>query len=326
MAAVAVVCIHTTSPTFSRYGDCPELLWWFSNVLNAASRWAVPVFVMITGYLTLSRPINSPRYFCFKKLSGIAWPIFFWTAFYCFVRVIKKEPLNDIGISILMGQPYYHLWYLYMLLGLIFAIPLLACVVQPERITARNLTYLALLLFTLLLIRWVESWFCKGALKFMWSWISFAGYFLFGHLFSRLDGDQISKIRNRWLTFFLLFSVLSIALGNWLSYKINLHEGLGHVWGDPISPFVILSSFSIYLLFLKNNRKLPSNKWLEPLALACLGVYLIHPAVLLFVHQVKDPFSYSSAVSLTVELILVTLISFSSIMVIRRIPVVKKIV
>lgn len=49
VAAVAVVVIHVLGPYRDQFGIMPDSGWITATTFNSFSRWAVPVFIMITG-------------------------------------------------------------------------------------------------------------------------------------------------------------------------------------------------------------------------------------------------------------------------------------
>ncbi len=49
LAAIAVVAIHVLGPYREQLGQIPFTDWSVAVLVNGASRWAVPVFIMITG-------------------------------------------------------------------------------------------------------------------------------------------------------------------------------------------------------------------------------------------------------------------------------------
>jgi len=55
LAMFLVVILHTTSPMLMAYGKVPNSYWLIADFYNALARFGVPVFVMITGALLLSR-------------------------------------------------------------------------------------------------------------------------------------------------------------------------------------------------------------------------------------------------------------------------------
>ena len=87
IAIVAVVAIHSlgtvVEQNFSGMG--PD--WWLANAVDSASRWSVPVFIMISGALALDPNRGSkPRKFLSKRIWRIGIPLVFWTVVYLQVR------------------------------------------------------------------------------------------------------------------------------------------------------------------------------------------------------------------------------------------------
>ena len=58
IAIIAVITIHSTTSFYARFGEIGMLDWWLANLLNSASRFAIPLFVMISGALLLGRDIT----------------------------------------------------------------------------------------------------------------------------------------------------------------------------------------------------------------------------------------------------------------------------
>ena len=55
IAMFAVIVLHTASPLLFFYNNVPANNWIAADIYNAMVRFAVPVFVMITGALLLHR-------------------------------------------------------------------------------------------------------------------------------------------------------------------------------------------------------------------------------------------------------------------------------
>src|SRR5690242_14254521 len=54
--------------------------WWFCNLADAASRWAVPVYIMLSGSLLLDPArTEAPKDFYKKRLARLGIPILFWS-------------------------------------------------------------------------------------------------------------------------------------------------------------------------------------------------------------------------------------------------------
>ena len=89
-ACLAVILLHLSATIVMERDLLGSIHWHISNAIDAATRWCVPVFVMLSGALLLDpKKHASPREFWTKRLSRLlpailAWPAiyFAWRAFY----------------------------------------------------------------------------------------------------------------------------------------------------------------------------------------------------------------------------------------------------
>jgi len=132
LATLAVILIHVVGGILPRFGEIALGEWWLGNVLDSASRFCVPVFVMLSGALLLS-PNQSYAWPQHKKrLARIFIPFCFWTIVYILFNVFVKYPSMQqksweilvpwIWHQIAFGASF-HFWYLYMILGLYLFLP-----------------------------------------------------------------------------------------------------------------------------------------------------------------------------------------------------------
>ena len=84
VAALAVITIHVIGPYRHGLGTIPIEQWLVVIGINSASRWAVPVFILITGALMLSdqRAFN-PRYYVQRRCSRVVVPFFILVYLLC---------------------------------------------------------------------------------------------------------------------------------------------------------------------------------------------------------------------------------------------------
>ena len=138
VAAIAVVVIHVLGPYRAWFGEIPESDWLGAIALNGGSRWAVPVFIMITGALLLSdqRPF-SLGHFVKRRASKVIIPFVAWSALYAALSGVTLNTLNcDRALESLLAFPdtptYYHLGFFYYFIPLYLLIPFLRPVAQHE--------------------------------------------------------------------------------------------------------------------------------------------------------------------------------------------------
>src|SRR5689334_17310528 len=102
--------------------------WWFCNLADAASRWAVPIYIMLSGSLLLDPArAEAPKDFYKKRLARLGVPIIFWSAFYMWfsVSVTHYETNDTIWNNLFLGKPYMHLHFIFRIAGLYAFTPMI---------------------------------------------------------------------------------------------------------------------------------------------------------------------------------------------------------
>jgi surface polysaccharide O-acyltransferase-like enzyme len=152
-ATVAVVFLHVSAEVVTGITDTKTFSWWAANLYDSAVRWAVPVFVMISGALLLGHSHKeSFTQFYRKRSSRVIIPLVFWTAaYFAFIsHYYGQIELKTALISIVLGKPYWHLWYLYMLVGLYIITPFLRTYVASSSIKERYALIIVIFTFAAL--------------------------------------------------------------------------------------------------------------------------------------------------------------------------------
>jgi surface polysaccharide O-acyltransferase-like enzyme len=142
-AALAVIAIHVTA---AYVNELPLAYLW-----NHAVRFAVPLFIIISGFLLyyVTTTILPAHVFYTKRLDKILWPYIIWTCLYCSLNAYilgMNNPLlflTTLGKDLLWGTGYYHLWFLPIILQLYLLYPLLRRWMEKD---ARSLFMISLVL------------------------------------------------------------------------------------------------------------------------------------------------------------------------------------
>ncbi len=150
IAILFVITIHTTAPTFYAY-PIKSGGFLLATLLNSISRPAVPIFVMISGALMLDERKQISNKKIFKKSLYLLLILFGWSIFYASISLIISPPQTGFSISsfikaILLG--HYHLWFLYMLIGLYLFTPILRLFVKKAN--SKYILYFFLFAFNFL--------------------------------------------------------------------------------------------------------------------------------------------------------------------------------
>jgi surface polysaccharide O-acyltransferase-like enzyme len=286
LAILAVVVVHETSVEVGRReaGDPGTAAWWTANVLDSASRWCVPVFLMVSGALLLDpRRTDRPRDFYRKRLSRVGIPLVVWTAVYLAFRALY---LDDGGLDageavrdVAAGSPFLQLYFLYVLVVLYLLTPFLRLVVRhaTHRMQAAFAGVLLLLgALDQVLATFLEVGEASAATRFL----PYAGYFTLGWLLRDLP---LTRRQVRWAFAAFLASVAATVL---LVAVTSIDAG----WSSPgryvygyLSPTVVVMSVAAFVLLRAWNLKHPpGSRWAPGRRTAALsaltfGVYLVHP-------------------------------------------------
>lgn len=279
LAALAVVWLHVAASVVVRNPDPHSLVWWLGNVADAASRWCVPVFLMISGALLLDRSAaeQAPLTFLRRRYQRLAAPWLFWTVLYFGVTASDSPlTLQSARQSLFTGTPWYHLWYLYMLFGLYLVTPAL------RRIVATcNHHQLGALILCCFMGGGIEVLILhRGENFFLWRCLPLLGYFLAGHYLFATASRRLPGITPGLLLQVIGACVLLIAAGTaWLLPGMGLRAcTLMYAWQNPL---VIIMSLAIFSLLLRSAGTTLLGGSLQRLAPLSFGIYLLHPLWLL---------------------------------------------
>lgn len=126
-ALLAVIVIHISTRWLE--GAPPAaaaaLLAW-----DGGARWCVPVFVMLSGMFHLDPDRAVTGRGLLRQIARLLAAILFWGLFYRAVGLLLAggNPLTvlpDLLARVLSGDTRYHLWFVYMMIGLYLVTPFL---------------------------------------------------------------------------------------------------------------------------------------------------------------------------------------------------------
>lgn len=330
-AIIAVVTIHTSAGTVTaNLYENPQSYWLSGNLYEALSRVSVPLFVMISGALMLrSEKKIAYREFFQKRLSKILIPLIGWSIIYYIYKVYMGIfPLSGIefGKLFLNSGISVHFWFLYMILGIYLITPLVKLLINHA--TRRDIEYfLVLWVIASVIFKFVLYFFdikIRIELNFVTNYV---GYFVLGYYLSHFD------IRKSWRVLSYFGTIVGLFLTFFLTYVFTVRNdgGLEEFWYEYLSPNVWLVSIGIFLFF---RYALPSGMNRVPRALAIIsrtsfGIYLVHMLVMsVFTSRIFN-FIFDGLhpiLSIPVYVAITITISIVMVVILERIPLVKKLV
>jgi surface polysaccharide O-acyltransferase-like enzyme len=272
LGSMAVVWGHVSATVVLAHPDIHSFQWWAANIIDAFTRWSVPIFLLISGSLLLRSPSSSSFAEFYKKRAiRLLPPIVFWTAVYFVLRWFTEDNFgwkNVMG-GIIAGTPYYHLWYIYMLIGLYLATPFLHLLVSKS-----NPNALRILILGLFAVSSIESALGSRGVTFFTAFVPLLGYYLAGYYLTAQRNEF--KCSPPFLVSIAVLCAGIIAASAGALFPVFGMKAVENMY-SCLNPIAVVMSICVFLLFLRTERFLPMCKLIRRLAPLTLGIYAIHP-------------------------------------------------
>ena len=277
--------------------------WHFGNLLESASRFSVPLFVMVSGAVLL-RPRQRPeslRDFYARRAARIAVPLVVWTCFFLVLDAWSHDrPVTAYTFvqGFLWGRPYYHLYFLYVVAGLYLVTPFLRVFVAAA--DRRLLVAAAACCLGLASLDKLQHSFMGGSGFNAFSYfVPFLGYYLVGYVVATVPLRWPRRRVLAWSGGTFVVAVLLTHVGTWWLFA-ETGAQRGRVLYEYYSPPVLLASLAMaFLLRAAFGDRAPApdtgpppasrRRPVRALADLTLGVFLLHPIPLELVVRQHQP-------------------------------------
>lgn len=334
IAAVMVVVIHVSGYAVDHFLEPQHeqpFFWWVAAFLNASSRVAVPLFVMVSGYLLLNHhDKNEPWSWLKNRLFRILIPLIVWIAIYFLWRQFSlPEGYSAMEMlrAIARGDPYYHLWFLYMLIGLYFATPILKTYLHGA--DRPNVKYFIVIWFLFTAI----PPFINRALYINHFGLSvsvvsgFVGYYMLGYW---MRDVVLTRTQSVLIGLAVILSMVVTTLG---TYLLTSRAGgkVDELFFDAMTPNIIMGTLGIFAILKSVSWEAIYVRFsfirsvIEVLSAASFFLYLSHP-LLLGLLRITNIEYFSPATNPIIGIpITVTVITLMAVMIrstLSRIPVI----
>lgn len=333
IACIAVVIIHI-SGEYLKY-NANTLNFWVGNVFDSIVRLAVPVFVMISGALMLDEEYE----FTIKKLKKhiIKMLIFFsvWSCGYAVIYEIINPIMSHDDISakriisaLLRG--HYHLWFVYMIIGLYLILPILRLFIK--KCNKKYIEYFLLLslIFTFLLpqiaaVGMYYNPFFKVLhevlntlnLRFVGG---YTAYFVLGWYLNNFE------LKNKSTVYFFGIVGLVITIGGTYIFTLSFNEN--SIFYNNLYVNVLAQAVALFVLVKSAVKPHAKEKKISKfIAKHSLGIYAIHAFLVSVLYKVFEKIGISNAlIVIPVSFVAVFGISLFASFIMSKIPLLKKIV
>jgi surface polysaccharide O-acyltransferase-like enzyme len=291
LATVAVIVLHIASTYIYGFSGMARDEWWAANFYDSATRWCVPIFLMLSGSLLLRPNSQSPGIFLWKRATRVLVPFLIWNAVYLwfeygtFILNNGYVPWLQVVTKVLQGQVRYHFWFVYLIISLYLIIPVLRTFVQhAAKADLRYYLWLWVILsFLSILLRVLKLFHLLSEDVWVFSVLEltgYAGYFILGWAMSV---HAISFSRNTLLGLLIAGFLLTLQ-GTFVmtNYKNSLIE----MFYENLQPTVMMMSIAVFGLvqraFTHPDRNVSPAvaRFLADFTKLSFGIYLMHVLVM----------------------------------------------
>lgn len=317
----------------------------WTAILNGLFRFSVPLFVMTSSYLLLPLKYDTATFFK-RRFTRVCVPFFIWMLLYALIpqwggSFQHFDPLRQL-LPLLFNIPDTagHLWFVYMLLGLYLAMPVISPWLQQTSRKAEEI-FLLIWLFTTLFpyfhiltgseyLYGAEPW---NAFSMFWNVSGFIGYVVLAHYIREYVHWNRKKsaliciplllagwgITAGWFYFFLITSPATpdgVILGGRDLYT------LAETSFQYCSINVLMEAFAVFMLFKSffRNTGGKMNSLITELSQKSYGMYLLHIYCLGCVFSYVQTWSISIPATIFVTGILTFFLSYLCTRIISFLP------
>ncbi len=254
-------------------------------LLDTLARFAVPCFVMLAGAFALGKEENADYHSYYRKtFRTVGIPTLVFSLLYvlnAMVTQLKLVLAGETGIAALLepvkawvlGAPYYHMWYLYTMIGLYILTPVI--IRWKNSIGKKTFCWCA---GALLILGTISGWTSQH--KFRWdmgTMFCYTGYYVTGYVLREWFSEKKSWGKSLACIFGGLGAELVVT---WIQYGRTM---AGMSESDEVytligsfNPLIVLASVLIFVGFCLMKAEVDCSWFVRRSFL----VYLIHAGVL----------------------------------------------
>lgn len=333
-ASFAVIVFHLAGGHASQVA-VGSASWQIFNLYNGLVHWCVPVFVMLSGMFMLDVKKGLPlTKLLFHNCLRILICLLFWGGVYATVEYclaggsFSWEGLWQAILNALQGDARYHLWFLYMILGLYLVTPILRAFCRGASRSDFHWFFLIAFLFASLLPTVFQLWPKVGVIPVLRVWydklniqlvMGYVGYYVAGWYLREYTLNRLAE------ALVYVFGMAGVAVTVWGTSVLSHTAGrLVEPLYSFFAPNIVAFSVAIVVLFryvLGISEERSRRQSLSGVARVTFGIYLVHDLFLTLLRELGiTVLSFAPVASVPLLSILVFLCSFAVAWLISKLP------
>lgn len=331
---IAVIAIHVEDSFIYSWNKISWIDWWASNIYMGFIRFPIPLFIILSGYLLLSKQEDNVTFFM-KRINKVVIPLVAWSMIYwIFINNYNLYSIITVDFvqRLLANKIYFHLYFLYIILGLYIITPLLRRILEHSNMSDVHYYLTLWLIFSL--INQLIGFFGYNIGIPLEAVTLNLGLYILGYA---IKNTRISY-RIKLLSGILVVLSITITIIGTYFFVSKIGQIDGSV-GRLITITSVTSAIGLFILVrealsnlsLKGSMSIFGNI-ISTIGGATMGMYLVHPILLHYVyHGISGVHLLSvDVISPIFSIPLVTFLLFVSslliVVVFQKIPLFRKIV
>ncbi len=324
IAVLAVITIHVTS----KYVTVNSIAY----LLNQGVRFAVPLFIVLSGFLLYYSNMNKPKTgksnFLLKRLKKIFIPYVVWTLIYMLYSIRNSLSaaftlsfLSSLVKNLAYGKAAPQLYFIIIILQMYLIYGLLAKLINSKYEKTLMLVSFFITAYIHLgayLFRWYIYIIPKTSFGYSLLFPTWLFYFVFGMYFA--------KYREKFETF-LMSSKLKLGLVWIICFAaLYIDSRLSNTYGSSMKPTVMLYCFASFLFFYSvfSISSLKESAFIRWVSEQSFFIYFIHVLLIDIIiacfRIVGIRVVWGSIIGIAILLLLDTLASLALAYIAYRIP------
>lgn len=285
----AVVILHVAASNWTLIDvNLPQ--WQVLNLFDSAVRWCVPIFFMISGmfFLNPKKDIKIRDIYT-KYIFRIIIALIITSMFYIiYLGILEGEKINlqfliDAVKNVIQGKVNYHLWFLYIIIGLYIVTPVLRLFIKVAN--KKEIEYFILIaVFFTVIIPFLISFYPFNKLLVSFNkfnvniMIQYSLYYVSGYYFAN---NTLNK-KNICMIYLMAVGALIFTISG--TYIRSVNKGFGDTtFYGYLTPNVMIMSFGVFIFFKDYISRVKFSdytiKKIKLLSNLSFIIYLVHDAV-----------------------------------------------
>lgn len=289
LASFSVIYMHTAAGPLRQSFS---LDWEWMNLCTSFAFTAVPLFLMMSGYLLLSGKKTSDISILLKKrLPRLVIPLIGWTVVAALWNLYSQNMLTlqaffDLMIQAISGPITVHFWYMYTLIALYALSPILYGGLHA--LDRKGHIYVLILIALITLKVMITAVLPDSLDKYVALDLLTKLQLFGGHLCTFVLGYYLGKLRKKipnWVLVGLMVVLLTIIVLGTRTLSFS-NGGYTQTFQNQSAGFEVVLAACIFLFFKQNISKPSKFFQAVPIVPLSFSIYLMHNILLSILHSI----------------------------------------